>query len=58
MDVDALGGAIAVLVVIALMAAAFAFGTENARARIKHECKSFSATVIENEKFRCEFVKE
>ena len=54
---DTFGGAIAVLVVIALMCAAFALGSEGARARIQHECKSFSATVIGSEKFRCEFVK-
>lgn len=54
---DTFGGAIAVLVVVALMCAAFAFGSENARARIQHECKSFNATVINAEKFRCEFVK-
>lgn len=51
------GAAIAVLVVVALMAAAFAFGTENAKLQIQHECKSFGATVIKGEKFRCELVK-
>lgn len=55
---DTFGGAIAVLVVVALMVAGFALGTENARTRIQHECKSFNATVINAEKFRCEFVKE
>lgn len=58
MDVDTFGGAIAVLVVVALMCAAFAIGSEGARIQIQHECKSFNATVINAEKFRCEFVKE
>lgn len=55
---DTFGGAIAVLVVIALLGAAFSFGSEGARLQIQHECKSFGATVIKGEKFRCELVKE
>lgn len=55
---DNITGAIAVLLLVGLTVAAFALGTENARLRIQHECKSFNATVINAEKFRCEFVKE
>jgi len=37
---------------------AFAFGTTRGESQIFHECKSFQATVIRGEKFRCEQVKE
>ncbi len=37
---------------------AFAFGTTRGESQIFHECKSFQATVIRGEKFRCELIKE
>jgi hypothetical protein len=58
MDDNITAGAIAVLLLVGLTVAAFATGSENARAQIQHECKSFGATVINAEKFRCEFVKQ
>lgn len=36
----------------------FALGTTRGESQIFHECKSFQATVIRGEKFRCELIKE
>jgi len=57
-----MGSVIAAVITICMITIvgvfAFAFGTTRGESQIFHECKSFQATVIRGEKFRCELIKE